>query len=50
MTEEKNKDFESKDCEHQEYDSRYQGVESPIVKFNYCPWCGKDLREEKKDD
>ena len=38
------------DCDHQykdSYEARFTGSGS---EFNFCPWCGADLRKEKSND
>ena len=40
----------SKDCEHQWGDHEYEGSRDDPTPFNFCPWCGKDLRKEKEND
>jgi len=36
----------TKDCEHQVWPDRNETT----IPFNFCPWCGKDLRKEKSND
>jgi len=44
----------SKYCDHQHYDSGERvgpaGPDVSATPFNFCPWCGKDLRKEKSNE